>query len=409
MHVLDAPIRDYAWGSTDLLAELQGRTPTGRPEAEMWLGAHPGAPSLAEVDGRAIGLDELISSDPDRHLGQAARFGRLPFLMKLLAAGEPLSIQAHPTLEQARAGFAAEEAAGVPRDAPHRNYRDDNHKPEMIVALTPFAALCGFRRTEDSSATFERLSAHMREHADGEVTEAAAEVRRLHLLLAEADLAGAFEALLTPGSVFRRGGTAEVVSVIEALPDLEALEPELATALQISRVHPDDPGVLVALLLNRVDLVPGQAIHLPAGNVHAYLHGLGVEVMASSDNVLRGGLTAKHVDVPELEKVVAFEPLPVPYTNPEQVAEGHVLFRPPFEEFRLHQVSPDGRTVPVEANGPAIAVATRSSVEVSCGDEAVVLGPGQAVFVSADETTGRPLRVRAAEDGDAMAHIATVG
>ena len=159
MHVLKPVIRDYAWGSPTLLADLQGREPTGRPEAELWLGDHPGAPCVAVVaDGAHIGLDEVVAADPERCLGPVAPEGRLPFLMKLLAAGAPLSIQAHPTLEQARAGHAAEEAAGVPADAPERNYKDANHKPEMLLALTPFAAMCGFRSPEVSSDSFEALA-----------------------------------------------------------------------------------------------------------------------------------------------------------------------------------------------------------------------------------------------------------
>ncbi|XNZ00529.1 mannose-6-phosphate isomerase, class I [Micrococcus luteus] len=408
---LDSTIRDYSWGSTTLLAALQGREPTGAPEAEMWLGAHPGDPCVAVLpDGGRIRLDELIAQDPERHLGAAARFGRLPYLMKLLAADRPLSIQAHPTLEQAQAGFAAEEASGMPSDAPDRNYRDDNHKPEMVVALTPFSALCGFRRAEESQLTFERIAQVMTEYADGDATEVAITARHLAVLLADGDVQGAFAQILDPSSLWSRGGTAELVGALKGMNDLILHDDAIVTALEAAEHFPDDPGVLVTLLLNRVDLMPGQAIHLPAGNVHAYLHGLGVEVMAASDNVLRGGLTPKHVDVPELTRVVTFDPLPVPYTTPEPAGEGVVHYRPPFEEFTLTQLTADDAQTPepVPLSGPVIAVGTKGSADVACGGERTVLAPGEAVFLSAAQTAEAPLEVRSADGEAATVHVASL-
>ena len=201
MHVLKPVIRDYAWGSPTLLADLQGREPTGRPEAELWLGDHPGAPCVAVVaDGAHVGLDEVVAADPERCLGPVAPEGRLPFLMKLLAAGAPLSIQAHPTLEQARAGYAAEEAAGVPADAPERNYKDANHKPEMLLALTPFSAMCGFRSPEVSSDSFEALARALTERADGDTSAVAIAAARISQALAAGDLEDAFTSILDPDS-----------------------------------------------------------------------------------------------------------------------------------------------------------------------------------------------------------------
>ncbi|PZP12962.1 MAG: mannose-6-phosphate isomerase, class I, partial [Brachybacterium faecium] len=171
--------------------------------------------------------------------------------------------------------------------------------------------------------------------------------------------------------------------------------------------HPDDPGVVVAILLNRVDLAPGQAIHLPAGNVHAYLHGLGVEVMAASDNVLRGGLTPKHVDVPELRRVVTFEALPVPSTEPERVADSVVAFRPPFEEFELLQATLEDDAVHgLDVHGPGIAVVTRGTASLALAGQEIELGPGEAVFLPAAETASGPLAVRAAAGAPATVHVA---
>ncbi len=392
MFALRCAVRGYSWGSSTLLAELEGRTPTGRPEAEVWMGAHPGAPAQVVLpdDGTQVPLDAYLAQDPAARLGPAERFGRLPFLVKLLAAGEPLSIQAHPTLEQARAGFAAEEQAGIPVDAPHRNYRDDNHKPEMVVALTPFAALCGFRDTEASARSFERLAQVLTDHADGQTSPEAASAAHLSLMLYGGRLQEVFSALLDPRGGWAASGWVE--AAVEALghaPDILEDDLHLATAVGIAEHFPGDPGVMVSLLLHRVDLAPGQAVFLPAGNVHAYLHGLGVEVMAASDNVLRGGLTGKHVDVPELERVVDFTPLPVPYLNPAFDAEGHQLFTPPVEEFQMERLdlpAAEGRAL--AAHGPVIAVCVSGTVQVrsaGASGEVLTLGPGESVFLGADD------------------------
>ena len=421
MHVLDATVRDYAWGSRTLLPRLEGREPTGAPEAEKWLGAHPGAPSVVVgPDGDRRGLDELIAADPEAMLGPARRFGRLPYLMKLLAAGQPLSIQAHPSLGRAREGFAREEEAGVPADAPHRNYKDDNHKPEMIVALTPFSALCGFRRPEEATATFERVALALTEWADGDSTQVAVAARRMAMLLADEDLEGTFTDILDPASVWTaEGGVDQLVEALRGMPDLIRQDEALETALQVAEHFPGDPGVVVTLLLNRVDLLPGQAVHLPAGNVHAYLRGLGVEVMAASDNVLRGGLTGKHVDLAELRAVVEFEAMPVPHTDPEADGDGVTRYRPPFDEFELTRLStdacPDGPSGDVtdagaraRVAGPAIAVATEGTAVLRCGDEAVRLTPGQSVFIPAARTAEAPLALSAEGHGRATVFVAAL-
>jgi mannose-6-phosphate isomerase len=345
-----------------VIATLQGRpVPSPEPEAELWIGAHPGDPSTVEPEGAS--LAEVISEAPARVLGEevVARFGgRLPFLMKLLAADAPLSLQAHPDAGQAAAGFAAEEAAGVPRDAPHRRYVDPYHKPELLVAVSTFRALCGFR---EPAATAELL-AGLKVPALDPVVGA----------LGEGDLAGAVRWLL---------GHPEPAELVEnvAARGAPALVGELAAA------YPGDVGVVVALLLNHVTLRPGEAIFMPAGNLHAYLHGTGVEIMAASDNVLRGGLTPKHVDVPELLRVLRFEPLAEPVRRPERVGPGVVTWRVPVAELALYRVRLDAAVPRVElpVAGPRAVLCLAGEVEVDDGVARVTLGPGSAAFGAACE------------------------
>ncbi|MGJ9403238.1 mannose-6-phosphate isomerase, class I [Arthrobacter sp. KK5.5] len=402
MHRLENSIRDYPWGSTTMLPGLLGTVPDGRPQAELWIGAHPDSPSVVRLpDGSGVPLDALVAADPGGTLGAAAaqRFGGLPFLTKLLAADEPLSLQVHPTLERARLGFAAEDAAGVPRGAAHRNYRDDNHKPEMIYALTPFTALSGFRDPGESAALFRSLATAIGSGsaAGTAALSATGAAERTAALLYGGDLRAAFTHLLDAGPdvVALVGQAAAAVSANPALGD----DAGLAELPSLAEHHPGDPGVLVSLMLNHVTLDPGQAVYLPAGNVHAYLRGLGVEVMASSDNVLRGGLTGKHVDLPELLATVDFSHLPAPFLEPETTGLGQEVYRPPFEEFQLQRIhlpggGPDaaggagmaGTDIPLVQNGPVVVlcVAGELLLDTPKGDERV--GRGESFFVGANES-----------------------
>lgn len=387
MHRLLNTLRPYAWGSTTAIAELLGREPSGGPEAELWIGAHPGAPSrvISGAQQAGPGLDEFIGEDPDALLGAPSieAFGpRLPFLLKVLAAGRPLSLQVHPTLEQAQAGFAAEEAAGVDRGAPERNYRDDNHKPEMIFALSRFEALCGFRKATDASALFEELTALLAGEDAAEVTEQVAELLRDPN--EEEALRDAFARLISGGEQTR----AAVGPAAAAITRSGTRDPGLRTVADLAQDYPDDPGVLVSLLLNRVTLEPGQALALGAGNVHAYLSGLGIEVMASSDNVLRGGLTTKHVDVAELLRTVRFASLPVPFLTPSESELGQELYRPPFSEFQLQRIHVDGRAseasrepVPVAQAGAAVVLVVGGSLTLDTPKGDLPLARGEAAFV----------------------------
>lgn len=440
MYLLDNPLRPYAWGSERAIADLLGREPSGGPEAELWVGAHPDSPSqAARTDGTRQSLHELIGQDPRALLGEAVadRFdNRLPFLLKVLAAGSALSLQVHPSLAQAAAGFDAEEADGVPQDAPHRNYRDRNHKPEMIYALTPFEALCGFRPLAEGVGIFTVLASAVepgsRTHdvLDGVAAHLATgddeALRTAFTLLLEAprEVVGEVESAVARG-IERGQGAARPSGTIAR---------DLGTIAELSDQYPGDPGVLVALLLNRVSLRPGEALYLPAGNIHAYLSGLGIEVMASSDNVLRGGLTPKHVDTAELLSTVVFEPLAPPSLAPEYTLLDQELYRPPFDEFQLQRILlagaaadparraadsplPSGQSVtpahvPVLQNGPVVVLAVSGPILLDTPNSTLSVPRGGSAFVAASEA---PLVVRpaaddrGATDGPVLAFAVTVG
>jgi mannose-6-phosphate isomerase len=379
MYRLDNTIQRYAWGSRTALGELRGApVPTEHPEAELWMGAHPVAPSRTS-DGRT--LIERIDSAPSTELGEdtVRAFGpRLPFLLKVLAAEQPLSLQAHPSIAQAEEGFDREERAGVPRNAPNRNYRDRNHKPELICALTPFTALCGFRAIEQTRALFEQL-------AVPELAERSA------------DLRATFEWLMTLERAPREALVARVVASCEHVQDA-AFAQERAWALRIARLYPGDAGVIGALLLNLIDLRPGEAIYLPAGNLHAYLRGVGVEVMASSDNVLRGGLTPKHVDVAELLRILDFRSGPVSILTPTRVGALDV-WRTPAREFELSRATGDAS---LDVRSPLIALCIAGTVSLTDDSGTENLGRGESVFVPG---TSRKLALR----GEGTTYLATCG
>ena len=348
---LDGPVRSYAWGSRTLLAGLRGRPPSAEPEAEVWFGAHPAAPSLARLPGGPVPLDTSGLPAPR-------------FLLKLLAADAPLSIQLHPGRTAAAAGFAAEDASGLPRDAPERTYRDPFDKPELLRALTPMRLLVGARPTEESVAVLDAVL------GDDVVRTA---------LVADG-LRGAAAELLTAGA----GITADRLAALgAAVTDLAGGEGTVAAAAALAREllthHPGDPGVIVALLLRPVDLAPGEAVFVPAGLPHAYLAGLGVEVMRASDNVVRGGLTRKHVDVAALVRLL--DPAPRDVRVATVRRDGWIRHLAPTEAFVLDEAELDGELPVPDASGPRIVLCTRGAVRVECGDAGVDLGPGDAAYV----------------------------
>jgi mannose-6-phosphate isomerase len=403
VHELVGALRSYAWGSRTALAQLCGRpVPSAHPEAELWFGAHPADPAHVRIDGRAQSLLELVSADPERELGDAApEFGgRLPFLLKILAAEEPLSLQAHPSSAQARAGFERENRARVPLDSPMRNYRDENHKPELVVALDRFEALAGFRPPQRTVELLRALDVPgLRSYAD--------------LLAAQPDSAG-LRTLFTTWITLPQTALGTLLPQVldGCVRYLSAKGPrefaaEARTALELAEAYPGDAGVLAALLLNRLTLEPGQALFLAAGNLHAYLRGLCVEIMANSDNVLRGGLTPKHVDVPELLRVLDFEPIDLPVVLSEPVGDGSVRYRTPAPEFALRrfELTAGSAQVPLTAAGPGIVLCTSGSVRLLHDGVQLVLERGGAAWISASDTDIRAQAV----DGNAQLFCASVG
>jgi mannose-6-phosphate isomerase len=370
--------RDYAWGSTTDIAAMLGTAPSGSPEAELWLGAHPGSPArilTPETVGGFETLAEWVAAD-------AASAGlsepRLPFLLKLLAADAPLSLQAHPSPEQAREGFDRENAAGVPLDAPTRNYKDAFHKPELIFALSDrFDALCGFRQVSDAAADVDALLAVAALPADARST--------LEAFRALLDGEDAEVLRRVVGFLLRE----DVSVLVRAVTDAAASAPEtpaVDTVRLLAEHYPGDPGIIVSLLVNRVTLRRGEVLYLPAGNIHAYLRGFGVELMAASDNVLRGGLTPKHIDVAELLNILDFTPMPVPYLQPERQADGADLYRPDVPDFELsHVVATEGGSPTVALPGAAIAIATAGALSLTGASGRIALRQGDAVYITPDE------------------------
>ncbi|MFC4556049.1 mannose-6-phosphate isomerase, class I [Georgenia faecalis] len=378
--------RDYPWGSPSAIHDLVGTVPDGAPLAELWFGGHRSGPAPLAAGGD---LSALIAADPVGTLGADvhARFGpALPFLLKLIAPERPLSLQVHPDLERARTRFAAEDAAGIPLDAPERNYRDPNHKPELVYALTTFEAMCGFRAPRRAAELLSDLDVPL--------------ARELHATL-RADptaegMRAAFTSLLDGAT---RPGAAAVAEVVQAcrhrLADGSPSPRADRTVVTLADAYPGDPGVVASLLLNPVTLRRGEALFIPAGGVHAYLSGIGVEVMASSDNTLRAGLTDKHVDVDEVLACVDCVAAPPIRLAPETFHGATRVYYAPVDDFELSvTVLGEGDCAdgprPLPGRGPRVLVCLDGAVEVSTADDVLSLGRGEAAFVRADDG---PLRV----------------
>jgi len=346
MQRVNGSIQHYDWGDSTAIAHLLGHEPDGRPEAELWFGTHRGAPSKL-IDGRPL----------------TAEVGELPYLLKVLAAARPLSLQVHPSAEQAAAGFARENAAGIPLDAPQRTYRDPYHKPEIMCALTRFEAMCGI-----------------------------APLAQTERLLAELGPAG------TPlRTILGHGGVDGVIAMLlHDRPALTALltaaahhgDPRCRWLIKLSQQYPGDASAALVLLMNYVDLQPGEAIFLGAGNLHAYLHGTGVEVMANSDNVVRCGLTSKHVDVDEVLRVVDSTPLDDPVIRPVPTPDGGARYDVPVADFRVSRYDIDG-SVGFVAHGAELLLCTDGeTVEVAQG-ECVLASDGEHVELVGTATVFR--------------------
>lgn len=375
MQRLTGQVQNYAWGSPTTLPKLLGLPSDGRPQAEYWLGAHPSAPSRADSGP----LDALLTSEPGL-IGAASvqRFGpQLPFLLKLLAADQPLSLQVHPSREQAEAGFAKEDADGVERSAPNRNYRDDWPKPEAMVALEDFHGLYGFRDAGDSYRLFRAL----------EVPELSELIEPLRSPGGALGIEETFLSCLRLGQdeLWLVGRVVEAARRLRRTEDAE-LALFCRTARELAEHHPGDPGVLAGLLCNRILIRPGESVFLRAGLMHAYLRGSGVEIMANSDNVLRGGLTAKHIDIDELARIVDFHPAP-----PEIIPgpdDDVPVWRYPTEapEFSLWRLLPLDQPTSVPAqSGARVVVCVDGSLRLHSDDADLELDKGQSAFLAAEE------------------------
>lgn len=354
--------RNYAWGSRTLISDYFGIPATNEPMAEIWFGTHPGSPTY-------------LSDNPNETLAQHLGNHELTFLLKILAADQPLSIQAHPNSSQAKQGFEREDAQGIPLSAANRNYKDDRHKPEIIVALSDFEALCGFKPLDHIDNLLEDIQTHGGVSAG--LRTMATDWREI--LKLENGLQKLFSDISS-----RRGNFDGVAAELTAMADFDA---RFALAEKLNLIYPGDPGVMLAMLMNHVYLEPGQALFLPAGNVHAYLSGLGVELMAASDNVLRGGLTSKHIDVHELERVLDFTAGEIPLVQTKELTAGLVQYPCATDDFLLYRAEPSGERLMADLNlpGEAIILCTAGEIAISTSqEERLVLRRSEAAYLSAD-------------------------
>jgi mannose-6-phosphate isomerase len=399
---LQNTIQPYAWGSHTAIAQLLGQTtPSEHPQAELWMGAHPKASSKVWFQGRWQALDDLLRQDPLPLLGAAVvkRFGpQLPFLFKVLAVEKPLSIQAHPSQPMAEAGYLRENQQGIALSAPHRNYRDEHHKPECICALTEFHALCGFRTPEEIRTLLDPVwpppyKAHL---------------NTLKSMPDGAGLRHFFSRLMT----MDKAQLAPLVNeVVEEARKLSSQSPAFDWVVRLHGVYPEDIGVLSPLLLHLIRLKPGQALFLPAGRMHAYLRGVAIEVMANSDNVLRGGLTSKHVDVDELLRVLDFQSYPLEVLTPRSIGGQEQRYPSPADEFELSMIRiQDTRDYDSGRRSPApeilLCVDGKAEIQWEGSSKGMDLARGESILVPAAlahyRMQGQAILYKAAVHGKVM-------
>jgi mannose-6-phosphate isomerase len=390
IHRLENPVQRYAWGSRDGITDALGITNPGMgPMAEVWMGAHPKAPSvIADDDGERVGLDEFIARDPARALGRVlveSRGRTLPFLFKALSAGTPLSIQAHPSERKAIHGFERENLAGIPVDAPERNYRDPNHKPEMVVALTRFEMMLGFR-------PFGEIVDHLRflelGHFDRVLGRLERSPGRVELSVLFYDLLSLDPAEMAEMLARAR---ARVVQALGAGGCASGrLGPGTETALRwtlrLMQTFPGDVGAITPLILNNVVLEPGQAAFVAPGELHAHLAGTCLEIMANSDNVLRGGLTSKHIDIPELVSVLSFYAQAIAPAEPAPLSPLEVAYPVFAPEFQLSRIAlKAGLRHGRSGRSPEILLCAAGEAEMQfAGERLMTLGRGESAFVEAE-------------------------
>lgn len=395
MFLLDNLVREYAWGSHRIIAELTGRpTPTAVPEAELWLGAHPLAPSSIITEHGPVSLLSAIAADPATHLGKTLMReydSRLPFMFKVLAAEQPLSIQAHPTAGRARSGFAEEDARGVSSTDPERNYRDPFAKPELFIAQSNCDVLCSFRPAEESARTLMSLG----------IGDLAPYVASLLTGQPRDGLRVVVTTLLSMPEAKQRRLVEQVVIESERLaqrpPTVDGGDPEIyAWAVRLGAAYPGDIGVVISLLLNLVHLTPGEAVYLAPGKLHAYLRGWGIEAMANSDNTLRGGLTPKRIDVPELLRTIDFEPEAAPIVEPVLLGaeagddSGETVWPTPAREFAISKRVVDPQTEAVlDCEGPQVLLCLAGSVTIDCGTQSMSIAKGESIYIPAADPVAK--------------------
>jgi mannose-6-phosphate isomerase len=376
--ILKNPVQEYAWGSNTAIQELLGKpVPSDRPMAEMWMGAHPKAPSKVLIEQQWQPLDQVIAGSPESILGKrvAEKFAnKLPFLFKVLAVSSPLSVQVHPNLEQAREGFARENHLHIPIDAPNRNYRDDNHKPELLLAVTYFTGLRGFRRVEEILGLMERIAP----------TGLSDELALLRKQPETSGLKNFFNTLMKMDKLRLKQVLKEAVSLAEKYADQD---PVFHWMVELNREYPEDMGVFSPVILNFVYLRPGEAMYLEPGELHAYLNGLSMELMANSDNVLRGGLTHKHRDVPELLKRVGFKTGPALPVKAEGHGACESVYKTPAREFMLSVISVKQGTAFESPRNRSVEILICMEGEADIADpgtgEALALTRGRSVIIPA--------------------------
>lgn len=364
-------VQHYAWGSKTALTELYAiPNPENQPMAELWMGAHPNGSSLIKDDrGIMRSLQEMIAEDSDKRLGErvAARFGELPFLFKVLCAGQPLSIQVHPNRERAQAGFTKENLAGIPRTSATRNYKDANHKPELVYALTPFIALNGFREFTEIANLLQPL-ADVHPAIVDFITQPQADTLRI-----------LFAALLA------MEGEEKKYALTRLNQRIRENQGEPWDRLRtVATYYPEDCGLFSLLLLNLIELMPGEAMFLYAETPHAYLEGVGLEIMANSDNVLRAGLTEKYIDIPELIANVSFKEKRAAQWLTEPVTEEAALHFPvPVDDFAFSVYSLSQTDIVLPAGSPAILFCIEGEVMLHAGEQKQRLSAGESVFIDA--------------------------
>lgn len=365
-------IQNYAWGSTTSVNQLFGiENPNGEPQAEVWMGAHPNGCSMVESQSTTTKLSELIGSDMNAFLSEkvAKRFGELPYLFKILAAEKALSIQVHPNKQQAEAGFAREEQQGIELSAANRNYKDPNHKPELVYALTSYQAMNGFRATEEIIANFTRL----------DIAELATLLAGLVADQTAQGLSDFFSGLLSLQGEEKDKALAALLTYANNSQD-----PLLALIVELETQYPGDIGLFVPLTLNIITLEPGQAMFLDAETPHAYIKGTGLEIMANSDNVLRAGLTPKYMDIEELVACTIFEEKPFDTLLLEPNVNDEVLEYPiPVEDFKFAIIpSSTARTIEIYSAEILLPLDGTMTLTHSNGQHCVI-EKGQSVFIPA--------------------------